>query len=527
MVPLRLCLVLALGLGLSSCEGTIGQGGSELPGQAGPDGPNLDPLDPEALCDEPLPLIPADMQRLTSAQYAHAIEDLTGVEADIQGFSDGRTGAFEANRIDDRVSRAQVIGYSSAAENAANSMNMRTLFDCSVEERSCIETGLTRAAARAFRELRPDVGELIGVYDDGLADGWTPEEAARASVMALLSDTRLIYREEDSELEGTRPALAGVALASKLSFFLWSSIPDEALMDAAADGRLDSIEGLGAEVDRMLADNKARRTVRNFHRQWLYLDNPRADDKRSDSFSLELAQSMLAEAYAFVDAAYDDGGFVALMTDSSAFVDARLADFYGVALPAGEGLQRVAMPEDQRAGVMTLPRFLSATAGVSEASWLRRGLFVRERLLCRHLPPPPPDAPMDEMNSTSRTEGVCASCHVLVDPIGQGFDEFDEIGAWQDTRADGSAIPDIDVRGSTSEGIYSGVVELAHSLAEDPFVHACYASQWVEYALGEADNCVVNEVAQEFQADGLNIQSLLRAIAMSDAFRLSSPGVDQ
>lgn len=526
MVPLRLLCCFFLGLALSSCEGTIGAGGSDLPGQAGPDDPN-NPLDPEALCDEPLPLLPADMQRLTSAQYTHAIEDLTGVNADVQGFSDGRTGAFEANGIDDRVSRSQVVGYSSAAESAANSMNLSVLFDCSLEERACVLGGLTRAAARAFRTLSPDVAELVAVYDDGLADDWTPEEAARASVMALLSDTRLIYREEDPASEGERPALVGVALASKLSFFLWSSIPDDALMNAASEGRLDSSESLGAEIDRMLADDKARRTVRNFHRQWLYLDNPRADDKRSGAFSPELAQSMLAEAYAFVDAAYEDGGFRALMTDSSAFVDSRLAEFYGVPLPAGEGLQRVAMPEGQRAGVMTLPRFLSATAGVSEASWLRRGLFVRERLLCRHLPPPPPDAPMDEMNSTSRTEGVCASCHLLVDPIGQGFDEFDELGAWQDTRADGSSVPDIDVRGSTSEGIYSGVVDLAHSLAEDPFVHACYASQWVEYALGEADGCVVNEVAQEFEADGLNIQSLLRAIAMSDAFRLSSPGVDQ
>lgn len=527
MVPLRLCFVLAFGLALSSCEGTIGQGGSEMPGQAGPGGADLDPLDPEALCNEPLPLLPADMQRLTSAQYTHAIEDLTGVSVDIQGFSDGRTGAFEANGLDDRVSRAQVIGYSIAAESAANSMDIRVLFDCSLEERRCIVDALTRAATRAFRALRPDVNDLVAVYDDGLADEWTPEQAARASVMALLSDARLIYREEDPESEGTRPALAGVALASKLAFFLWASIPDDALMNAAAEGRLDSLDGLGSEVDRMLADDRVRRTVRNFHRQWLYLDNPRADDKRSEAFTPELAQSMLAEAYAFVDAAYEDGGFVALMTDSSAFVDSRLAEFYGVSLPAGQGLQRVAMPEGQRAGVMTLPRFLSSTAGVSEASWLRRGLFVRERLLCRHLPPPPPDAPMDEMNSTSRTEGVCASCHLLVDPIGQGFDEFDEIGAWQDTRADGSAVPDIDVRGSTSEGVYSGVVELAHALAEDPFVHACYASQWVEYALGDADDCVVNEVAQEFEAGGLNMQSLLRAIAMSDAFRLSNPGVDQ
>ena len=533
MLSPRLVCCFLLGFTLSSCEGTIG-GAGEGPGAAGPINPGdpLDPLDPEALCDEDLPLLPADMLRLTSAQYTHAIEDLTGVLVDVQGFSDGRTGAFEANGIDDRVSRGQVVGYSSAAERAATEMDLSALFaSCAIAERACVVEGLTRAAARAFRQQSPEVGELLAVYDDGLADGWTPEEAARGSVMALLSDTRLIYREEDPAGTGERPAVTGVALASKLAFFLWSSIPDDALMSAAAEGRLDSAEGLSVEVDRMLTDDRSRRSVRNFHRQWLYLDNPRADDKRSEAFSPELAESMLAEAYAFVDAAYEDGGFRALMTDSSAFVDAPLAEFYGVPLPSGapteSGLQRVAMPEAQRAGVMTLPRFLSATAGVSEPSWLRRGLFVRERLLCRHLPPPPPDAPMDELNSTSRTEGECASCHVLVDPIGQGFDEFDEIGTWRNARPDGSAVPDVDVRGSSAEGIYPDVATLARSLAEDPFVQTCYASQWVEYALGEADNCVARDVAEAFTAGDLDLKALLRAIALNDAFRLATPGVDQ
>ena len=382
---------------------------------------------------------------------------------------------------------------------------------------------------RAFRRPldEPEQADYLALYTDAEAE-WGASEAMSMVIQAMLLSPGFLYHVEPSGEPGV--ALRDdFALASRLSYFLWASMPDDALLDAAQAGELHDPEALEQQARRLLEDERAAATVASFHRQWLHLQG--LPDRVKDSslfpeWSPQLGSSMEEETLRFADEVvrHGDGSLQTLLTASWTVLDAPLAELYGVPAPA-EGFAVTELPPEERAGLLTHASFLTSTAHAAESSWVLRGKFVRERLLCTEILPPPPGVEINEVNDPDRLGNPdCAYCHVLMDPIGTGFDAYSPIGAFGDETPDGQPVStEGEVIGVPEVGSFEGAVQLAHALAQTPQVHECVAEQWFQYGARrlptEADECTLERLRADFEASGQDIRELMIAIATSDAFR--------
>jgi hypothetical protein len=271
----------------------------------------------------------------------------------------------------------------------------------------------------------------------------------------------------------------------------------------------------------MLEDERAADTIASFTQQWMHLEG--LADKVKDAelypqWGEALADSMEQEALAFADEVIrnGDGSLATLLTASWTMGDASVADLYGVAAPEG-GFGRIELPADERAGLLTQVGFLTTNAHAAENSWVHRGKFVRENLLCQTLPAPPVGVEVNDANDAGRLEDEnCSGCHLLMDPIGWAFDDYDALGLFTDEGGAG------EVRGS-SIGEFADVPALAGELAADPAVHDCVATQWFRYASRRAettaDSCALDQIKARFAESGQDLRELVIAVATSEAFR--------
>ncbi len=526
-----------------------GEGSTESDGDA----PAPASCEAEAIGAEPMPMV-----RLRAFEYDNTIEDLLGdTTRPAQGFTaDERLGVFEGNVIAP-VGALAVEQYLDAAEAIAEraGLNLDALLPCSPgEPDSCARTFIEQFGRRAFRRpLTPDeIERLFAVYAGLESEGWAgpaPTFTDRIEVVlaAILQSPHLLYRVERGEPgDGDGPRrLLPHELATRLSFLLWASTPDDALLDAADADALDSPDAVEAHARRMMDDPRFDRALDSFHRQWLGIDHPDAANKDTEAFPMwdeALHQAAAQETQRMVRhvVRQGDGRLATLLTTPLSYVDASLAQLYGVEGPS-EGFAQVSLDPTQRAGVLTHASVLAAHADAVQGSPVRRGVLVRERLLCQPLPPPPPTVddsppPLDPTASTRErfaqhtADPSCAGCHELIDPIGFGFSGYDAVGAVMIT--DGGR--PVDARGELVgtddlDGEFVGVVQLASSLAQSEQVHRCVAQQWMTYALsrppGPAEQCSADTVADAFiEADG-DLRELLVAIVRSDAFSHLAPSV--
>jgi hypothetical protein len=354
-------------------------------------------------------------------------------------------------------------------------------------------------------------------------------------------------------LEPTLPA-AGEAVAplddwevaSRLSYFLWHTMPDEELFAAAAAGELTATTGLMAQAERMLDDPRAADAIGSFHVQWVGVSELELEDKDLDlfpSFTPALRTAMLAETRAFADHVIrrGDGTLDTLLTASYSLLQGPLFEVYGVTAPPGhDPLEPIDLPPGQRAGLLTLPSVLSAHAHANQTSPVHRGVMVRENLMCQDLPPPPPDvdnAPPDpDPNATTRerfaehtADPACSACHRLIDGIGFGFEHYDAIGRYIDQESGKPIDATGQILGSDDiDGPFDGVPELAAKLASSAQVRECAALQWLRFSLGrqerDADECSTQAAIAAFEDSGFNIRQLLLAIVGTDAFRHRGQG---
>ncbi len=502
--------------------------GAEGGGPHGPGGVVCD--------DDKIVARPDELLRLTVPQYENAIRDLVGVDIAVAGFSDSSSGTFAANGTSDTIARGHVKSYLDAAEAAARAMDL-SAYGVGCGDRSCVEAFVRSTGRRAYRQPLSDasVATLMGVYDDGIADGWTHDEAARGVVMALLMSPRLVYRwnETMADADAEPTLLDPHGLASRMAFFLWNSVPDDALLDAAAAGDLADPAGIEAQARRMIQSDLVRRSVRSFHGQWVHLESSRADDKRDPAFDPTLAASMRESSYLFVEEAMlNGGGLRELLTAPYAFVDSEVAPLLGATVPSDGQFHRVELDPSERAGILTQPRVLAALARFDKVSWVSRGQWVRERVLCEHISPPPANVDMTVLNNPERTTpgSACASCHLPMDPIGRGMDEYDELGRLRTHYADGTLIDEvIDVQGYggfSEHGTFEHAPDLMRSLADEPQVQRCYAQQWYEMAVGpvrDEDACAVDTIADRFIESDLDLRELMVAVVTSEPFRYRLP----
>lgn len=500
------------------------------------------------------------LRRLTRFEYAATVKDLLNVDptpaADLP--ADEVTNAFDNNAVVQTVSSLHAEKYVLVSEVLAEAavQNLATLTACdavALGEDACALEFARSFGRRAFRRplTAADETALLAAYAAGKTGG-THAEGIEVMIRAALQSSNFLYR-----LETTTPADPGAALvplsqfelASRLSFLIWSTGPDEALLDAAQAGALATPAQVAAKAREMLASPKAHAAIAHFFDLWIGTSRLEITSKSAaafPSFSNELKSAMMRETPAFVEHVLWTGDHMlsTLLTSPLAFVSGPLAAHYGVAAPAGSETvpQLVELPAAQgRAGLLTQAGFLSAQAHPDQTSPVLRGKFVRTMLLCDP-PDPPPDTvnvtlPSVDQAATARIrfsahseDPMCAGCHTMMDPIGFTFEHFDATGAYRETE-NGQAI---DVNGEVFEvtdpaliGPFVGVQALAQKLAASDQVRDCMATQWFRYGTGrtevQPDSCSLGTLFDAFGATGGDVNELIVGITQTDAFMYRAP----
>lgn len=527
--------------GTASTAGTTGTTGDDPTG--GEPGACEGPTDPG----------PAPLRRMTHAQYNNTVRDLfPGVAVPAQTIVvDPKVNGFENNADVQAPSALLVEQYQRAALAVTEAAwaAADTFLPCAPdgggEPAQCGHTFLLDFGARAFR--RPlsadEETAFLAFFDQQLAET-NFAVAVQLTMQAFLQAPPFLYFLEfgGDAVEGGAVALTGHEIAARLSYFLWDSMPDEALLAAAAAGDLDTPEGIAAEAARMLDDARARGAMVNFHRQWFDFDgvdtiNP--DPATYPDYSPELRAAMRAELDRFVESTLFEGPgtFAALLTSTDAEVDATLAALYGVDAPPPGEWTPVALDPARRAGILTRAGFLARTAHAVHPSPVKRGVFVLARLLCVPPAPPPanvntdpPDADDPGQPKTNReryaqhtAQADCAFCHQTIDGVGFGFEHYDALGRWRDLDNGEPVDASGELLGTDVDGPFDGAIELSNRLAASDQAHDCVVAQVYRYALGRgttaADLCSLDDLRAQFAAASGDVRALLLAVVTSDAFR--------
>jgi Protein of unknown function (DUF1592)/Protein of unknown function (DUF1588)/Protein of unknown function (DUF1595)/Protein of unknown function (DUF1587)/Protein of unknown function (DUF1585) len=526
--------------------GSIGEGG-----ESGDDGGS----GPAAACEDGSPSVaPTRMRLLTRYEYDNTIRDLLGdATHPAQGFApENRSGIFENDAGDHKVSKDVVRQYLDASEDiAARTVAERfaELLPCDPiadGEPACGHALVEELLPRAFR--RPaDASELAAfgaLFDSSYAQfGFTT--GVELTVSAILQSPQFLYRFEGVP-EGAAPgdlvAVDGYEMASRLSYFLTSSMPDDELFAAAADGRLGTAEEVEAHARRLLEGERARESVAQFHRQWLGLGALASVSKDPAAFPTldptTFAGDWNDSVQRFIAHVFFDGEatVTSLFGAREVFLSDELAAFYGATgLDPQTGAYTM---QGDYAGLLTQPGMLGMLAYPDGSSPVARGVFVRKRMLCQELSPPPnvPIVPPDpDANATTRerfeqhsSDPACAGCHGLIDPIGFTFEHYDGAGRWRDDEngkpIDSSSSGLVNVTDPQAQGPLADALELSAKLAQSSDVQECLIEQWSTFALGRGpdpvlDTCTTEQLRATFADSGGDLQELMVGIAVSDAFR--------
>jgi hypothetical protein len=436
------------------------------------------------------------------------------------------------------------------------SPSRQRVFTCHDANDRCARQILSTIARRAFR--RPvtdrDIDPLMNFYRAGAIAGAPSGAKAggqagltagiEAALRRILVSPDFLFRTEQDPA-GARPGqaypISDLELASRLSFFLWSSIPDDQLLDAAARGELRQPTVLERQVRRMVADPRSRALVANFTGQWLWVRNIRLhqpDPSVFPEFDENLRQALEREIQLFLDSQVrDDRGIPELLTADYTFVNERLARHYGIPNVYGNHFRRISVTDDARKGLLGKAGLLTVTSYPNRTSPVFRGKWLLENVLGAPPPPPPPDVPALQENGAGRValsvrermeqhraNPACAACHKVMDPLGFALENFDGIGRW---RSDESGRP-IDPAGVLADGAkVDGPASLRAALLarREEFVFTV-ASKLLTYATGRGaeyyDAPAIRKMVKEAEGDDYRWSSLILGIAKSVPFQMRS-----
>lgn len=448
-----------------------------------------------------------------------------------------------------------VVGYIDVASKALTSpKNRGFVYACepatAADRNGCYRTIIAQFAARAWRRpLTPgETNELWALWQKLEAN---EETALELLVRAILVSPKFLFRVSvpgsyaTAALAGTTDSvpLDDYALASRLSYFLWSSMPDQALFDDAQARALRDNAGLQAAVRRMLQDEKAAAIIDGFAEQWLdvrALANVMPDPETYPAFDAALKPAMAEQAKLFFGDFLHNGRPLAdMLAPGFDYLNDILADHYGLPGPRSAKVVRVALPSGARGGLLMQGAWLTATSEATRTSPVRRGRFVLEELLCSPVPPPPDNVPpfeegkqgatIRETLAAHRANPACAGCHDLLDPIGLGLEELDGIGALRTQElgkpVDSSgALPPLAVP-------FAGAAQLAALLKDDPRFVGCLSRKLMAYALGrrfaETDAGFYDAIVGALPGHGSSLDQLLELIVLSPAFRARSANLTE
>jgi mono/diheme cytochrome c family protein len=421
----------------------------------------------------------------------------------------------------------------------------RAIFTCrpssAAQEEPCARRILSTLARRAYRgtHTAADVNELTALYRDWRQDN-TFDSAIGFALQRILAAPKFLVRTEHvpASRPGTVYRIADVELASRLSFFLWSSIPDDQLLDLAARNQLSRPAVLEQQVRRMLADPRSQALVENFAGQWLQLRNLRSavpDSREFPNFDDQLRQAFRRETELLFDSVvHEDRSVLELLTADYTFVNERLAKHYGIPHVYGNHFRRVPVADEARRGILGHGSVLTVTSHADRTSPVVRGKWILDNLLGTPPPPPPPVVPalpdrsalarpmtMRERMEQHRANPACASCHKAMDPLGFVLENFDAVGAWR-TR-DGRA--PIDASGTFVDGsAIAGPVALRQALLARPqTLVGNLTEKLLIYGLGRGidhrDMPAVRAIVRDAGNNGYRFSTLVLGIVRSDAFQ--------
>ena len=527
--------------GTSPPAGTPTGGSATLPGDPASGG-----------CQEAAPLVTA-ARRLTREQYVNTVRDLLGDPTAALGdqlpkddvgdslFADPRNLLVSPDWASNAMDAAEAVAKAAAAK-------LQTLLPCdpATGEQACVDKFITGFGKRAYRRPldQAEVAALGKVYAVGVKNGGFAH-GVEVVVRALLQSPSFLYRLELGQQAGSSGSsirLGQYEVASRLSYLLWNTMPDQALLEAADAGKLGSSDEIVTQARRMLADPKAHQTLGEFHGKWLGMDGlgeVAKDPMRYPQFDAKLVASMRTELRMLVEEVLfkGDGRLESLFDGHFGYVDASLAPLYGVPAPAGAGFSRVELNPAQRGGVLTSVGVIAAHTLVDESEAIHRGKFIRENFLCTIPPEPPadlmvePPTPKPGVSTRERLAEhsvmpACKVCHQMMDPIGFGFEAYDGIGRYRTTDPSGKAVDDSGVLDMTKDAngpvTFKGPIELGKKLGGSAQVRDCLVTTVLKFAQGPdaaGDSCVQQKLSAAFESSKHDIRELFIAVAKTEGFK--------
>jgi hypothetical protein len=493
------------------------------------------------------------MRRLNKVEYNNTIRDLLGVEGNFsENFPSDDVG-YGFDNIGDVLSMPPMLMekyLASAQKIVAKALekpeSKKRVFICQPGDKNkaeCTQKILENLATRAYRRpaTEADVKRLAKFVELAEKNGDSFEAGIALALRAVLVSPNFLFRVElDPEPNNPKAvhAINDYELASRLSYFLWSSMPDDELLEQARKGTLRKGGNLGAQAKRMLRDPKSKALVENFAGQWLQtrrLKTMYPDKKLFKDFNDLLRDDMLKETDLFVEAIVrEDRNVLEFLDADYTFLNERLAKFYGVEGVTGNEFRRVQLTGDQRGGVLTMASILTITSNPTRTSPVKRGKWILENIFNAPPPPPPPNAgelserktvvesaSLRQRMEQHRKNPDCAVCHDRMDPLGFGFENYDAVGAWR--TKDGKF--DIDPAGELPDGkSFKGPKELKAILkGKDKEFRRCLSDRLLTYALGRGlesyDKCAVDQIADDLARNDYRFSNLVVSIVKSEPFQ--------
>lgn len=505
---------------------------------------------------DPLAAGPMPLRRLTIREYNNTVRDLLGDPAN-------RGSSFTLDKDSDFLFHRAGVVASGDADNlkdaaeataAAAAPKLMTMFPCvGGNEETCAASFISDFGLRAYRRpvAMDEAKRLTDLYHTGrMSLALDYPGAIQLLIEAILQSPAFLYHWELGNnaptVEGKVIHLSPYETASRLSYFIWGSMPDQALFDAAKNSKLASAQDLQDQAKRMLADPKARDTVQDFADEWLTLD---LSDRPKDAvvypeYNDALKAAMANELHSFVSNVVFDGDsrLTTLLMGTNTFVNGPLASVYGLSGVSGNNMVPADLDVGQRAGILTRAEFLAVTGATNGSHPVKRGRRIYERFLCGVLPPPPNNVPPAKPPTAAGTtrqhfeehdHNPCAgACHALMDPPGFAFEHYDGIGKYRmtDNGMPVDSSGQLDVEGDNMPKPFNDARDLSKILSASESVAQCFATQWLRYAFKrpevDADRASLESMDGTF-AKANSIKDLMVGLVGTRTFRYRAPGAGE
>ena len=502
------------------------------------------------------------LRRLTVLEYQNTVHDLLGVtvaEADSRGFAADqvlRGGFGSGAAIVSSVDSRQFLDVSDKVASAAVAdMNKLMPPGCAAPdagaEADCMGKLIDQLGLRAFRRplSQDEASGFAGLFKKlRSAEVGAPfPEAVHDIVLAMIQSPEFLYRWEldgDPIKDGDLIKFGPYEIASRLSYFLWASMPDDALFAAAKSGGLDKPDQIAAQAERMLKDDRAQAGLRDFHMQWLGLyglESLEKDPMLFATYTPEVAKAMLAESTAFINATMlgpqATGKLEDLYTSSTSYVNAVLAKHYGVPGVTSNDLQKVDLNPLQRAGILTHGSYLANHSKENDSFPIARGLHVLRQVLCQEIPEPNimlPPAPEQKPGTTTRklyedftAAAACQACHSRINGVGFAFENYDATGGYRDKEE----MQAVDASGSIElpSGTikFKNAIELVKAVAKTPEARECVTRNWMRSLLRREESKLeggsFKAASQAFASSSFDLRALVVGLTKTRAFTHRNP----